>query len=69
MEPVVVRSCAMGPMTVGSRIEDSVNLAGWREMVGVWRETRSQHARSARVLAAAWVVVWSVASRASSSLI
>lgn len=69
MEPVVVRSCAMGPMTVGGRMEDSVNRAGWREVVGVWPETKSQHARSARVLAAAWAVVWSVASRASSSLI
>lgn len=69
MEPVVVRSCAMGPMTVGGRMEDSVNRAGWREVVGVWPETKSQHARSARVLAAAWAVVWSVASRASSSVI
>lgn len=52
MEPVVVMSCAMGPMTAGRRIEVSVNLAGWRELVSVWRETKSQHARSAKVLEA-----------------
>lgn len=52
MEPVVVRSCAMGPMTAGRRIEDSVNCAGWREVKSVCREAKSQAARSAKVLEA-----------------
>lgn len=52
MEPVVVRSWAMGPMTTGRRTEASVNCAGWRDVDLVCWETKSQAARSARVLEA-----------------
>lgn len=52
IEPVVVRSWAMGPTTAGRRTEASVNFAGRGDLDSVWFETKSQAARSARVLEA-----------------
>lgn len=52
MDPVVVRSCAMGPTTAGRRMEDMVDFAGLGDFSLVWCERKSQAARSARVLEA-----------------
>lgn len=52
IDPVVVRSCAMGPTTAGRRIEDMVNFASLGDLGPVWCERKSQAARSARVLEA-----------------